>query len=909
MELDTPQTIFELGQYCQFCAMSFFDFDLPGFERHAELFFVPSAEGEVSRHIIKQMAAQRQSVLWFSSVINKVESPKAVFLCLTTIATNIREQWSTIASGKRTALKRMFFDLSFEYELRGEAISQQVNSILVRILFEDWPQNWPLFLNDLFERAKESKDHTVTALRILGMLSVEVRTAMATSERKRELVTAIHNKFQMISGFLRVVSTSFPDISVQRLALECLSDYLSWLDLKFVCFGAVAEELFGKTLRIEALRRDSLKCILAVISHESLTASPVMHNLLDRFLAFVSSDMGMLMKEEWMDMFVAVLSKFMCLDRCALMPNDTLVQWMIEYTRFLNDELFNDVIEMWLYLAITTMTDGNSLPFSAEYLVPLQAVLCQRMAHPEEFGGEEGLFEKMGNTLKWLMKVRHGEIVHMLIDGVRREQFDESALPLFFSIGAICGTCNVEEEEALLSAAFESLVRWSSCEGGSVMVRSLYLFLMSMNVRYLSRHRNLFDLTIEKFMESLQTDDFSAKHVAVSAFRRLAHSRLFTETRFSMKVVEDIESFLGMLPPDLHAKFYDGLIMIAKLCQNQQQRHAVVLSLFKHCSSLEILTQLFPIIDESFQAPVEELMQSILQGIDSVPDRHPYYVLFEAFLTALPGTNLQRDLLDCFIRHREDCDALNCINVMVKSGNKELIPVVCQTVIEPVYQILSSDFTEFPDLRLSFFNLLKVILLDLGALDFHTFSVFFGYLFYGLRHHQREISEASLNGITSILAAVSENTNEEFVLGFYDAFYWSILRDLITVTTDGLHQALFSVLTHAIHHMLSLVSTGKVAFIKRDDLVSSVFELLVRLFPAVNQEELRMTAFDVVGGATNCEKLRVVLNDLIVSAERAEDDPIFELGKISEQIEIEYMSEIREDEAALYSGDSDLAEY
>ena len=890
--------------------MSFRDFDLPGFEKHAALFFVPTAEGETSRQTIKQMASHPQSVLWFSSIIQKLESPQALFLCLATISTNIRAQWSTILDEQKRTLKSLFFRLAFEYAGQRPEIAQQANGILVRIIFEEWPQNWPLFLNDLFNKSKESKENTITAIRLLEMLSVEVRTAATTSERSRELVTGLHNKFQLIYGFLKVVGSSVPDLDVQILSLQCLAEFLGWLDLKVVCFSAVEDDLFANSLRIEALREAGLKCLLAAISQESLTASPTMHKLLDKFLGFVSSDTSMLVKPEWIKLFVTILAKFVCLDRCSLMPNDTLVQWMTEYTRFLEDDLFGDVVDMWSYLAMTTMTDGNSLPFSSELLVPLQAVLCQRMEKPVEFGGEEGLFDKMGNTLKWLMKVRHGQILEMLVQGVNQEHFDTKVLPIFFTVGAVAGMCKVDEEEALLNATLGTLTKWANNGEDIAYTISLYLFVVSMNTRYLARHRELFDLTIGKFMQSVQSDSLPMKTVAVSAFRRLANSRLFMETGFSMKVLHDIDSFLGMLPPELHSSFYEGLTVIARSCQNLDQKHAIVLSLFKHCSSLDILIQLVPLVDKTFQEPMEGLVRSFLEKIDEVPDRHPYYELLEAFLNVFPQTHLRDTFLECFIRHKEDYECLECLAIMIKAGDRDLIPIVCQEVIEPVANMIGSEFTELPDLRVAFFGLVKIIIANPTAVDFHTFAVLFKYLFYGLRHPQKEISEMSMNGITAILSAVSENRSEEFVTGFYEAFYWNIMSDFITVATDGLHKELFSHITHAMHHMLSLVATGKIKFMTSDDLASSVFGLLVRLFPSINQEELKMTAFDIISGATNCEKLRTVLNDLILSSERAaDDDTIYELGNFNEQIELEYMSEIREDQAALCSGDSDLAEY
>lgn len=883
------------------------DLDLGTFEACAVLFFDSSTKGDESRAILKQAASQPLSVLIFSDFITRCQSPQAEFLCATIVSSNIGSQWEDLTPNQREGLKTLYFNLVFEYSDRRPEIVQQLNAVLVHILFEEWPQNWPSFLSQLIERAKTQRENALNAIRILEMLSLEVRTTSIHSVREKQLVTALHKYFHVVFGLFHAIFTTIDDLELRRMSFECLAEYLGWIDLKLISFDLVVDALFECALANPELRETGLKCILAVITQESLTADPMMHLLLQRFMDFVSTDIGMLVNPEWIEMFVAVLVKFVCLDRCALMPNDSLIQWMIEYTRFVEDELFSNIIEMWLYLAMTCMIDGTSLPFSAQYLVPLQAVFCQRMAKPEEFGGEEGLFEKMGNTLKMLCKVRHGQILEMLIQGVKVDHFHGDVLPLFFTVGAITGVCRVEEEEVLVSTAIESILNWVSQGEEIAFSVSLYLFVISLNIRYLYHHPDIFEITLQKMVECFQNDSILVKTVAVSAFKRLSASRLFTETGFAMKVLEQVETLLRMIPEELHTQFYEGLTILAKSCQDPQQKYAVIVTLFKYCSSLDILAQLIPIADASFQEPIEALMTKFLEEMESVTDRHPYYVIFESMLNVFPKTALRDRLVECFMRHKDDSESLDCLAVMIKSGHTDLIPMVCTEIVEPVFNMINTEFTELPDIRLSFFNLVKAILSDPGSVNTQTFSVLFKYMFYGLNHPQHEISEMSLNSITAILAAVSENPDNSFVTGFYETFYWSIMNELIAVATDGLHKPLFSVLTHALHHMLHLVSSGKIQFISGEELVAAILERLKTLFPHVNTEELQRISIDIVSGATNCEKLRTVMNDFVITSERTGDEN--PLDDITEQTDFDFVNEFPDEDLNIGSGDSDLAEF
>ena len=156
---------------------------------------------------------------------------------------------------------------------------------------------------------------------------------------------------------------------------------------------------------------------------------------------------------------MSILIKFISMDRGSLLPNDTAIKWMIEYSKIVDDELFVQIIDMCHSLEKIFIFDFQVLPFSNCLLFPLQYALCSRMPKPPEYNGDKELFDKMSETIVLLFGMHRNEILVVIVEKINLPNYVEAMVLFIYSIGATSGVCDENEEKAFLSVIIESMLR------------------------------------------------------------------------------------------------------------------------------------------------------------------------------------------------------------------------------------------------------------------------------------------------------------------------------------------------------------------------------------------------------------------------------------------------------------------
>ncbi|OHT10225.1 hypothetical protein TRFO_20522 [Tritrichomonas foetus] len=903
-------------------------FDIAQFETLAHNFYESTSEGDEARNTIMSIGADPSTLLLFHSILHQTTSHEARFLCLNIISSNIQNGWPALMDHQRNLLKGDFFQMIFQWvhEEVPTLLLRQLDLVLVQILIVEWPQGWPSFLHDFIFTSKSTPSAMVNGVYFLGLLSDQVRNSSLLSIRKSELFSALYDNFQMIYAFINH-TFSTGNQKIQNEGLIALSEYFQWIDLKLIPTDQICEIILGQLMPNPVFRPAVLRCIISIVSRENIIASPSIIQLFQELITAVSSELSMLEDDELIPMFVEVFSKFVCLDRCALMPNDTVTQWMIEYTKIVDEDLLCDIISMWHSLTKCYIFDAQSLPFSSQFLVPLQYVLCSRMAKPFEFGGNRSFFEECSETLVLLFKMHRAQSLSIIVQKLDVPRFTPDMMPWIYSVGAVSGVCEVEEERSLLTTIFNILLRFSQANDESITsVIASFFYIASQYTRYLKSNLQILDLALRKLV-----DAFVAKNnqplqlVAVNAFKKIAIGcgPILVETGYAQRLFEQFNDFLMNIPSEMHLTFFEGITHIVRHCVNQAQKQTMIISLFEKANTVQILTELIPIVNESFKAPLENLMRSIFQQFVnpeiSEDDKEALYELFGRFLETFPNTMLLNDFIQLFMNDftaNKSALALNCFAIIVNSGNRDVIPMLYSNILMPTFSLISEDYVNYPDIRQNFFLLVHSFFNFFNFLDTDAITVLLHYTFFGLKHPQPQTSEMSMNCISNVLCQLDKNEDAEFVNGFYQIFYEQLMNELIALLFDGLHSALFSQITHTIGHLLSIAESGKIMVLNQNQIIDVVFRKLRTICPECNEEEVGLVANDIVNSAGNNGKLRQVLSDFVIASRQLQtpgssnvEDDLLELREISPApLELEFLKTIADDGSHLVANDSDLAD-
>ncbi|KAI8088858.1 armadillo-type protein [Halteromyces radiatus] len=144
----------------------------------------------------------------------------------------------------------------------------------------------------------------------------------------------------------------------------------------------------------------------------------------------------------------------------------------------------------------------------------------------------------------------------------------------------------------------------------------------------------------------------------------------------------------------------------------------------------------------------------------------------------------------------------------------QLLGTILEKLFEPTLMMIKQNFSDFPDHRLGFYNLLLSMshryLLDFLHLPPTLLSILVDSMLWGIKHTNRDISELALQTCYNWINFVSEVEDEDLASDFYKAYYLRILTDLLTVTVDPDYESGLDLNSQILARMLELVQNGDI---------------------------------------------------------------------------------------------------
>jgi exportin-1 len=148
----------------------------------------------------------------------------------------------------------------------------KLNLVLVSILKQEWPHNWPNFINEIVSASHASITICENNMAILRLLSEEVfdySQDQMTSTKQRELKKSMSDEFASIYRLCSEVLASASSQTLIKATLETLLRFLNWIPLGFIFETlpggmSLIETLRSRFLEIPEFRNVTLKCLTEI---------------------------------------------------------------------------------------------------------------------------------------------------------------------------------------------------------------------------------------------------------------------------------------------------------------------------------------------------------------------------------------------------------------------------------------------------------------------------------------------------------------------------------------------------------------------------------------------------------------------------------------------------------------------
>ncbi|EHY60774.1 Exportin-1 [Exophiala dermatitidis] len=138
---------------------------------------------------------------------------------------------------------------------------------LVTILKQEWPHNWPTFINEIISASHSSLSICENNMTILRLLSEEVfdfSQDQMTSVKAKNLKTTMCAEFSSIFQLCNEVLTTANSISLVKATLETLLRFLNWIPLGFIFETQLINTLVTRFLEVDQFRNITLKCLTEI---------------------------------------------------------------------------------------------------------------------------------------------------------------------------------------------------------------------------------------------------------------------------------------------------------------------------------------------------------------------------------------------------------------------------------------------------------------------------------------------------------------------------------------------------------------------------------------------------------------------------------------------------------------------
>jgi len=202
-------------------------------------------------------------------------------------------------------------------------------------------------------------------------------------------------------------------------------------------------------------------------------------------------------------------------------------------------------------------------------------------------------------------------------------------------------------------------------------------------------------------------------------------------------------------------------------------------------------------------------------------------------------------------RDHEVLSLLAKIIYTCKQGVAEQVPLMLGAIFECTLQMITSNFEDFPDIRVEFYNFLleanRHCFTSLKRMAPEQFKMIVHSVVWAFKHTMRNISEIGLQITLEMLQQIN-NDNSEVANSFYQSYFLFLLQDLLYILTDTFHKSGFKLQTQILSQMLLTVEEGRVTVPlqpsqqqqdNRTFLRNYVMELLAKSFPNLTSNQVQ----------------------------------------------------------------------
>mmetsp|Transcript_26089 Transcript_26089/g.42132 ORF Transcript_26089/g.42132 Transcript_26089/m.42132 type:complete len:1081 (+) Transcript_26089:326-3568(+) len=219
------------------------------------------------------------------------------------------------------------------------------------------------------------------------------------------------------------------------------------------------------------------------------------------------------------------------------------------------------------------------------------------------------------------------------------------------------------------------------------------------------------------------------------------------------------------------------------------------------------------------------------------------------------------------------------VNKLKNDSNNAMDGKMCELILAPVFEstlgMITVNFTDFPEIRVAFYKLLKALSTysfeRLFSIPQETQKQVINAIVWGFKHQDRNIAEIGLEILEKVLINTAA-APDSFSQNFYQQYYLSLLQDVLYVLTDRLHKSGFNMHATILKHLFAIVAEGKVKVPlapnqqgnNQEFLQVHVSNMVHQAFPNVGKKLVEQFIAGLSTSSLDLSKFKGVLRDFLI---------------------------------------------
>ncbi|KAK4704590.1 exportin-1, partial [Phenoliferia sp. Uapishka_3] len=203
-------------------------------------------------------------------ILEQSTNSQTKYIALQIMDKLIKSKWKILPEAQRSGIRNFIVGVivktsADETTLRKEkSYVNKLNLILVQILKQEWPHNWPTFIPEIVSSSQANVSICENNMIILKLLSEEIFEFSAeqmTTAKTKAMKAQICEEFAEVFTLCVEVLERADKPSLIKATLEAMLKFLNWIPLGYIFETPVIDHLVTRFLEVPEFRNVTLKCL------------------------------------------------------------------------------------------------------------------------------------------------------------------------------------------------------------------------------------------------------------------------------------------------------------------------------------------------------------------------------------------------------------------------------------------------------------------------------------------------------------------------------------------------------------------------------------------------------------------------------------------------------------------------